>query len=219
MPIAGMVRIRMRFLRFRFGFTLVESLVAVSILLAVTVGPVALVGKSLFSASFSRNDLIAYNLAQEGIELVRTIRDNNVLCASLGGVSPPPWNRNPRGGPLNGYYNIDIITTRTLICNGSGIITPLPITRAAATCDTAPLLINQDPSDKFYSYSVGTPSQFTRCVKVCSPPSAAGPCGIDPDPELPVIPPDDQMDIVSTISWMERGLLKSITQRDRLYNW
>ena len=196
------------------GFTLVETLVAVALLVAVTVGPVSLIGQSLFSSSFSRNDLIAYNLAQEGVELFRAIRENNILCASLKGASPPAWNVNPDGsGAMNAYYEIDVMNTRNLVCNGSSINTPQPFTRTAITCNT-PLLV--DNLFGRYSYAGGMASKFTRCVRVCSPPSFGGPCTIAADPD---IPPGDQMEIISTVSWMERGLPKSITERDRIYNW
>ena len=205
--------------RIKIGFTLIETIVAVAILIAAVVGPVALIGHSLFSASFSRNDLIANNLAQEGIELFRAIRDNNVLCASLGGTMK--WNDNPDGGnKFGGYYEIDAVPSSSinLSCGSGNISTPLPITHPPPHCST-PLQIDVNGE---YSYIPGgTVTYFTRCIKVCSPPSAPPCFGVN-DGDIPNtgIPPNsNQMEIISTVSWSERGTPKSVTLKDRLYNW
>ena len=192
------------------GFTLIETIIAVAILIAVIVGPVTLIAHSLFSASFSRNDLIATNLAQEGIELFRAVRDNNILCASLGGTMN--WRKDPSGGgPLIGFYEIDPVSTTALSCGSNSINTPLPIERKAATCIT-PIKVD---ANGLYSYVSGTPSGMTRCGRVCSPPTAA-PCSAAKDGDIPA---SDQMEIISTVSWSERGTAKSVTLRTRLYNW
>ena len=192
------------------GFTLIETLVAVAILIGVIVGPVSLISHSLFSSSFSRNDLVAYNLAQEGIELFRAIRDNNILCASLGGATP--WNTNPNGGgPFHGYHEIDVVNQANLSCGSDLINTPLPTTRTVSTCNT-PLRAD---SNGLYSYAAGTLLNVTRCVIVCSPPNAA-PCSVAADSD---VPSDKQMEVISTVSWIERGTPKSVTLRDRLYDW
>lgn len=75
------------------GFTLVETLVAISILLIAVVGPISLIGDSLHKLYFARDQMVAINLAQEGIEVVRQKRDSDMLAAaastlfSTGGTS------------------------------------------------------------------------------------------------------------------------------------
>lgn len=61
------------------AFTLIETLVAISLLSIAIVAPMSLVTQSLSSAYYARDQITAFNLAQEGIESVRGIRDNNVL--------------------------------------------------------------------------------------------------------------------------------------------
>ena len=63
-------------MRYR-GFTLIESLVAISILLVGVVSAFGLVTKSLATAPVIQDRLVASFLAQEGIENVRHIRDSN----------------------------------------------------------------------------------------------------------------------------------------------
>lgn len=61
------------------GFTLLETLVAISILVTAIVGPLTLAAQTIRSQQVAKDNLIAANLAQEGIELVRNYRSNNVL--------------------------------------------------------------------------------------------------------------------------------------------
>ena len=61
------------------GFTLVETLIAL-VLITISMGPVfALATSSINVASRIEHNLIASNLAQEGIEVIRNIRDTNWL--------------------------------------------------------------------------------------------------------------------------------------------
>jgi len=61
------------------GFTLIETLVAVSLLTVAVVAPMTLTQQSLSSAYYARDQITAYNLAQEGIESVRAARDGQIL--------------------------------------------------------------------------------------------------------------------------------------------
>lgn len=61
------------------GFTLLETLVAISILVTAIVGPLTLAAQTIRSQQVAKDNLIAANLAQEGIELIRNYRSNNVL--------------------------------------------------------------------------------------------------------------------------------------------
>lgn len=61
----------------RRGFSLLETTIAIAILVSAIIGPMALSSQSIRSASVARNTILASNLAQEGIELVKNIRHNN----------------------------------------------------------------------------------------------------------------------------------------------
>lgn len=69
-------------LRAMRGFTLIETMVAVSLLSVAIVAPMALTTQSLTSAFYARDQVTAFNLAQEGIEAVRAIRDGQILQIS-----------------------------------------------------------------------------------------------------------------------------------------
>jgi prepilin-type N-terminal cleavage/methylation domain-containing protein len=68
------------------GFTLVETLIAIAVLMISIAGPLVVASKGLNSALFARDQMVASLLAQETLELVKNIRDNNV-----GGETPVEW--------------------------------------------------------------------------------------------------------------------------------
>lgn len=66
------------------GFTLIETLVAISLLTTAIVAPMSLTAQSLSSAYYARDQVTSYFLAQEALETVRAMRDNNILQQSQG---------------------------------------------------------------------------------------------------------------------------------------
>jgi prepilin-type N-terminal cleavage/methylation domain-containing protein len=61
------------------GFTLVETLVAVSVLLVVVVGPMTIASRGMQNAYYAGDQTTAIYLAQEAIEYVQRLRDNEAL--------------------------------------------------------------------------------------------------------------------------------------------
>jgi Tfp pilus assembly protein PilV len=61
------------------GFTLVETLVAITILMIAIAGPLTVAEKSLSASIYARDQLMASYLAQDGMEYMRNIVDNNEL--------------------------------------------------------------------------------------------------------------------------------------------
>ena len=61
------------------GFTLVETLVAISILMLAILGPLTIASAGLKNSLYARDQITAYYLAQEGIEHVRYVRDDNYI--------------------------------------------------------------------------------------------------------------------------------------------
>lgn len=64
------------------GFTLIETLVAVSVLLVSLAGPLSIAAQSLQSAYYARDQITAFYLAQEAVEYVRAVRDQNYLSGA-----------------------------------------------------------------------------------------------------------------------------------------
>ena len=73
------------------GYSLVEVLIAVSILMLAIVGPLTIAAKSLQSAQYARQQTTAFFLAQEGITAVNTFRNWYALQAYIGSTDPWDW--------------------------------------------------------------------------------------------------------------------------------
>lgn len=63
----------------RRGFTLIELIVAVFLIIVGTLGSFTLIQRIVSFTSISSSNLVAAYLAQEGIEVVRNTRDTNYL--------------------------------------------------------------------------------------------------------------------------------------------
>ena len=61
------------------GFTLIETLVAVTLLTVAIIAPISLTAQSLQSAYYARDQITAFYLSQEAIEALRALRDSQIL--------------------------------------------------------------------------------------------------------------------------------------------
>ncbi len=59
------------------GFTLIETLVAISILMIAVVGPMVFVSNGIKASYYARDQITAFYLAQDAVEALRFIRDND----------------------------------------------------------------------------------------------------------------------------------------------
>lgn len=114
------------------GFTLIEALVALVILTLALVPALIFASSLSATTSVAKNNLVAINLAQEGVEVVRALRDINWFNNSAfnngldDGIYRVEWNSNflialETNPPLkvnNGLYNYsagtDTIFQRTI---------------------------------------------------------------------------------------------------------
>lgn len=75
------------------GFTIVETLVAVAILMIAIAGPLTIAQKGLMAAVYARDQVTASFLAQDAMELIKNIRDydanNSNWLNTLGACTYP----------------------------------------------------------------------------------------------------------------------------------
>lgn len=83
---------------YKDGFTLIETIVAVGIIVIGLISALTLITNSLFYVSNIGDRLVAANLTAEGLEVVRNIRDNNWLQNQA-------WNNGLADGDYNIAYN------------------------------------------------------------------------------------------------------------------
>lgn len=172
------------------GFTLVETLIAVTILTLAVSGPLYTASRAIVSAQMSRDQLIASYLSQEGIEYVRAVRDNEFLSAyQTGGasVSSVAWTN---------FLN-RISQCRTASCTfdpaGSGTLSQCS-GQACTPLYLAPSNIYTQQS------SSGTVTPFTRSIRATD-----------------VTASDEK--ITSTVSWNFHGVLHSVTVTNHITPW
>jgi type II secretory pathway pseudopilin PulG len=135
------------------GFTIIEALVAFAVL-TLSLGPLlVVVTMSARISSSIKNNLTASMLAQEGIEVVRAIRDTNWLK-----VPEDPFYTNLNGG-ADGSTE-----TGTVQYNSSAIVIVGP----------SPYL-KFDSSSGLYSYDSGSPAPYKRTIKITKIPNPANP--------------------------------------------
>ncbi len=129
--------VRMMTKQTRRGFTLIETFVAISVLLVSLAGPLSIAAQALKSAYYARDEITAFYLAQEGLEYARAVRDQNYL-------SGRPW-LTDMDGCINIACQIDFPNFTGSACPNN-------------SCQA--LLIDQ--TSNLFNARSGTPSGFTR---------------------------------------------------------
>jgi prepilin-type N-terminal cleavage/methylation domain-containing protein len=126
------------------GFTLVEALVAITILVVSIAGPITIASKGMASAVFAKDQIVAFYLAQESVEYIRNKRDEN-------NINNDDW--------LTGLSDcIDANICTVDIQNNT--ITKCP----SGVCP----VLKYDDNNGFYNYSTGNDSNFTRSVSIAT---------------------------------------------------
>ena len=175
------------------GFTLIETMVAITVLALALTGPFVAVQNALRAAYTARDQLTASSLAQEGLEYVRSIRDNNYLA------SPQ---RNFMDG-LSGYscYGATPSTYCTLDPTRGDVHTAPTAVEVCASPESCEKLYLS--SNHLYNQQAeGTPTRFTRVVQF-----------------KPVGGSSTEVEVIIQVFWMTGIQQYSITVTDILHDW
>lgn len=136
------------------GFTLVEAMVAISILSLAVTGPLIIAQKGIDSAIYARDQITAFYLAQEAVEYIRNARDTNRITGAS-------W--------LNGLSNC-IDSGSGQRCTVDAQYTDFTNTSAIASCPSGVCpVINFNSSNGLYGYTSGSSwanTVFTRTVSI-----------------------------------------------------
>lgn len=151
--------------------SLVEVIIAIFVVSLGASVATGLIVTSLQSNSFSRDNLIALNLVEEGIEAMRAIRDTNWLkygydkegCWNLLPSAPACPAASPNEVISDGYYTVE------LDANNSWILQkyeqPLALDQANATNDNYQLKVVTRNGAFFYAHNtLPPPSQFVEAA-------------------------------------------------------
>lgn len=192
------------------GFTLIETLVAVSILLVAIVGPMEIASKGLFSAFYAQDEITAFYLAQEGVEYVRNARDTNYLIAIQ---EDPQRNWLQDMEQCTDYY-LDSQSSPGCKLDATYIVGGWLFTDGATPCDGVcePLRYDDETfgifTNIYFDSPTGEQTKFTRILKILV--------------DGPDVIQADSATIEVTVTWTTGGLFtstRSFTLREKIFNW
>jgi len=194
------------------AFTLIETLVAISIFSLSVLGLMSVLASGLSNITYAKRKMTADYLAQEGIEYIRNMRDTYVLYSS---DTQTGWNAFnvkvagaifPSGNTIcattNGcYLNTDGLSYSVPSSMAMTLLIPIACTNT--TCSNAPLLYDSGNDLLWggkYNYTLGTQSGFIRTIKV-NQISA------------------NETRIFSIVSWQQGSGTYNTTFSEDLFNW
>lgn len=176
------------------GFTLVETLVSIAIFSISILGILSVLASGVTNTTYAKDKMIAGYLAQEGIEYLRNLRDNDALFPTTGNT----WST--------------FVTTMTPCTSGNvcGF--------NSATIPISVFSCGSDPSgigcNLYYSSSTGTyndatgsgavSSGFTRKVWMTQPAGVNG---------------SNEETIHSEVDWLQGSSPNKIILSENLFNW
>ncbi len=185
------------------GFTLIEAVVSIAILAFAVGGPMALSAQSLRASREARIQLEAIHIAEEGIEIIHNIRDNN--SAKDVTLTRDAWMSSILGTCVGGC--IADVTDHSAGVWGPAALTACP----AGDCSVVGRIYYHPTSSLYRQRQIAlaapwVPTVFTRSMTVA---------GVD-DVSNPV----RQVVVTSTVTYQGyNGAIRTISVRQDLYNW
>lgn len=182
------------------GFTLVETLVAIFILVLTTGALLTLTAGGFYSVRYARNQIVANALMQESLEYIRNSRDSAML-------SETTWDE-WRGTMVSaGCFSADACYADPYTTGTKIAVCPVTST-GVSSCPA----ITYFPDKYFYGYE-GNPYPFTSLVQryqtsfVRSINMAYGATGTD------------QIVVTVTVKWLNGVNTKTVSQSTLLTQW
>jgi len=172
------------------AFTLIETLVAIAVLMIAIVGPYSIANTAIVASRTTQNELIASYLAQEPIEFVRTVRDMNFSVRISG--------ENPYQQP---FSYLDACVNQTCVIDSkSYYINTCPMYGGAYVCPP----LYKDENGLYNQQESGEETIFTRSVQITDNVSYMY---------------THEATVTTTVSWSEHGVPRSYTLEETLYDW
>lgn len=196
------------------GFTLVETLVAISILLVAVVAPLALITSNISSVFGVKDKIIALYLAEDAIDFVKYRLATNLNKQAQNGTYFPGWYAGKSGDSSVSMENTCSLTTACIVDSFNDVMTSC----TDLECSSFPIQI--DPTTGAYGYSPGwATTKFMRAVIFGSDsgivPIFSGAWPNSPDP----VATHEGVEIKVTVSWIEKGITKEVKLSDHAFYW
>ncbi len=184
------------FLRASRGFTLIETFVAITLLVAAVVGPLSIASSGLQAAMVGEDQVTASYLAQDSIEYIRYVRDTNRLA----------------GNAWTNYLGNCISTDGSQSCFFDSTVGP-DVSGNISACGSGgacPLMM-YDTSTGFYNYNAASQTnsatRFIRIVKILSPVCTGALCN------------SNELAVTATVMWETGTASHTFSVRENLFAW
>lgn len=171
------------------GFTFLEVIIAIFLVTVGITGVFLLITRTIGTISLSFSQLTAAYLTQEGIEIVRNIRDTNFIEQTIGlntwdeGLVLPAIDCSTG---CEADYTATAQLDPTLSAFGGNFL--------------------RIDSNDFYNYTIGDPTKFKRKITIV-------PEDVDGDGI------NDILEVSVEVTWEEKGEAQSHSAQENLYNW
>lgn len=180
------------------GFTILETLVAVFILVLAITGPMVFAQSGLRTAFLARDQITAFYLAQDAIESIKNLRDDNVLKGA-------DWLDRIMICTQSINANQCLVKLETNFTNEITESTPGAIVVTECTSTTCPVLQNNAAGNFGYTFPLEEmqASRFTRNI------------------HLTELQEGKELQIVVEVSWTSNVGTNSsgIVVQENIYNW
>jgi prepilin-type N-terminal cleavage/methylation domain-containing protein len=180
---------QLKFSKNNKGFTLVETLVAISILSLSIAATFTAVQNGIQNSTVAKDQITAFYLAQEAMEYIKNIRDQNALSSINGGTNT--WLTGLSGVSGDPCYF-------GKVCR---IDSPAQVaTYCGTTFGTCPNL-SQNPSNGLFGYTSGwTLTAIKREIQFVQKVA------------------DREVEVIVKMSWTNRGVIKSFDASETFFN-
>lgn len=209
------------------GFTLIELVIAVGVFTVGIMGAFTLALADLKVAKDNFNRVLAADLAREGIELIRNIRDSNWLkidanvdCDSIqSGLQLCAWDQdfNTANFFVVNYTILNSTNNINPVCGGSTGLNDCILLSSGIIQPVASQLYLDGSG--FYNHSpVGTPTNFHRVIQVQSICFTSGSESIQDGPTCGS-GEKTGVKVTSRVAWFNGSKIDKLDVIEYLYNW
>jgi type IV pilus modification protein PilV len=182
------------------GFTLVETLVALSIFSVGILSLMAVLGQGISNTTYAKQRVVAAYLAQEGVEYVRNLRDTLVLYSATSQTGWDAFNSRLVSASCQSvnigcfFDDRDVLFTDNSMAMNDLDLNPC----LTSGCPGGALLY--DSTTGKYGYASGIASGFNRKVRIIQVSA-------------------NETKVISTVSWTQGSGAYSISFSENLFNW
>lgn len=178
------------------GFTLIETMVAILLLSTAIAGPLTIASKGLSTSLVAKDQIGAFNLAQDGMEYIRFVRDTNRLKGAN-------WLTGAGGTSAGTDLSACVSSGGTVSCYVDSVQSTV------TACSGACPIINYDSTNHYYSYTTGSASsqRYRRTVTITTP-------------IVGTYTNASEANVKVLVQWTAAGgSTKSVTIQENIQNW